>query len=129
MPTTKTSVKPLRVLNSTDANFEELWLDLSRRASPRDPVTQTKPVLRKIESVRKNGDEALYGCLRNLCERVPDKLELSPQEWDSGCEAVDPSDRAALGKAAMRIREFHRKRIPEPEPPWVLPERRCLHLL
>ena len=112
MPTTKTSTKSLRVLNTTDANFEELWLDLSRRAAPCDPVTQTKPVLRKIESVRKNGDETLYGSLRNLCEHVPDKLELSPQEWDSGCEAVDSSDRAALGKAAMRIREFHRKRIP-----------------
>ena len=76
MPTTKTSTKSLRVVNSTDANFEELWLDLSRRASPRDPVTQTKPVLRKIESVRKNGDETLYGSLRNLCEHVPEQLRI-----------------------------------------------------
>src|SRR5206468_4242901 len=27
-------------------------------------------------------------------------------------EKIDPADRAALGKAAMRVREFHRKRIP-----------------
>ena len=37
---------------------------------------------------------------------------MSPEEWEAGCERVDPADRAALGKAAMRVREFHRKRIP-----------------
>jgi histidinol dehydrogenase len=39
-------------------------------------------------------------------------LEVTPEEWDEACDAIDPADRAALGKAAMRIREFHRKRIP-----------------
>ena len=31
---------------------------------------------------------------------------------EAAAEAIDPADRTALGKAAMRIREFHRKRIP-----------------
>ena len=31
---------------------------------------------------------------------------------NAACEAVEAPDRAALGKAAMRIRDFHRKRIP-----------------
>jgi histidinol dehydrogenase len=37
---------------------------------------------------------------------------VTPAEWDLGCEAVPSADRAAIGKAAMRIRDFHRKRIP-----------------
>ena len=39
-------------------------------------------------------------------------LEVTRDEWDAACEAVEPADRAALGKAAMRVRDFHRKRIP-----------------
>ncbi|MCB1299654.1 MAG: histidinol dehydrogenase, partial [Microthrixaceae bacterium] len=39
-------------------------------------------------------------------------LEVTDREWDDACDKVDSADRAAIGKAAMRVREFHRKRIP-----------------
>jgi histidinol dehydrogenase len=37
---------------------------------------------------------------------------VQPKEFEEAAERIDPADRAALGKAAMRVREFHRKRIP-----------------
>ena len=41
-----------------------------------------------------------------------DELEVGRAEFEEAGETIDPADRAALGKAAMRVREFHRKRIP-----------------
>jgi histidinol dehydrogenase len=37
---------------------------------------------------------------------------VTRDEWDEGMEKIDPADRAALGKAAMRVRDFHKRRIP-----------------
>ena len=44
--------------------------------------------------------------------RELETLEVTQAGVGRGLRAGDRADRAALGKAAMRVREFHRKRIP-----------------
>ena len=76
-------------------------------------ATSAEKVARKIvEKVREDGDEAVFAFTRKFDKADLDSFEVKRDEWDEGCEAMDPADRAALGKAAMRVREFHRKRIP-----------------
>ncbi|MCH8136821.1 MAG: histidinol dehydrogenase, partial [Proteobacteria bacterium] len=65
-----------------------------------------------VSRVREEGDAGLFALIKQATGAQLSALEVKRDEWDEACESVDPSDRAAIGKAAMRIREFHRKRIP-----------------
>ncbi|MCG8588111.1 MAG: histidinol dehydrogenase [Proteobacteria bacterium] len=101
----------LRVLRTDDSSFQTAWNKLCDRRS--DSVENVERDVRKIvDRVRDGGDAELLACVKKFDGARLKKLELSREEWDAGCEAIDPADRAALGKAAMRVREFHRKRIP-----------------
>ena len=112
MPRTKTTNASWPIFTSTDEDFEKRWADASTRAPRSLPPSASKKARGKIQKVRRSGDKALLALLSLNCEQVPKTLEVSSEEWDRGCEAVAGSDRAALGKAAMRVRDFHRKRIP-----------------
>ena len=108
----RASAKPIvPVLRTEEAGFERAFDRLARRRDLRRGELESE-VRALLDRVREGGDEAL----RDLTERFegvrPEPLEVSAAEWDEGVDAVDPADRAALGKAAMRVREFHRKRIP-----------------
>jgi histidinol dehydrogenase len=101
----------LQVLQQGESGFEEAFERLCARPSEgREGVEQT--VRRIVERVRERGDPEVLALTRKLDGARIGALEVKREEWDAGCEQVDPADRAALGKAAMRIREFHRKRIP-----------------
>ena len=107
----KTTNKLMRVFKSDDAKFAEDWYGVCNRRV--DSVLDVEEDVAKIiASVRKNGDEAVLGFVKKFDGATLSKLEITPEEWDEGCEQVDSADRAAIGKAAMRVREFHRKRIP-----------------
>ena len=107
----KTTNKLMRVFNSDDAKFAEDWYGVCNRRV--DSVLDVEEDVAKIiASVRKNGDEAVLGFVKKFDGATLSKLEITSEEWDEGCEQVDSADRAAIGKAAMRVREFHRKRIP-----------------
>lgn len=107
----KTTNKLMRVLKSDDAKFAEAWHGVCNRRV--DSVLDVEEEVAKIiASVRKNGDEAVLGFVKKFDGATLSKLEITSEEWDEGCEQVDSADRAAIGKAAMRVREFHRKRIP-----------------
>ena len=82
----------------------------SERSEFADEVDRT--VRKIVARVRDGGDAELLACIRKFDGAKLEEIEVQPNEWDEACEAVDPADRAALGKAAMRVREFHRKRIP-----------------
>jgi len=102
----------LPVLQTTDSAFQadfERFID--RRGNEGDDVSRA--VRKIIQQVREGGDEALRACVRKYdgAKKI-DALEVEPREIEAAADAIDPADRAALGKAAMRIREFHRKRIP-----------------
>jgi histidinol dehydrogenase len=107
----KTTNKLMRVFKSDDAKFAEAWYGVCNRRV--DSVLDVEEDVAKIiASVRKNGDEAVLGFVKKFDGATLSKLEITSEEWDEGCEQVDSADRAAIGKAAMRVREFHRKRIP-----------------
>jgi len=107
----KTTNKLMRVFKSDDAKFSEDWYGVCNRRV--DSVLDVEEDVAKIiAAVRKNGDEAVLGFVKKFDGARISKLEVTPEEWDEGCEQVDSADRAAIGKAAMRVREFHRKRIP-----------------
>jgi histidinol dehydrogenase len=107
----KASERLLRVLKADDSDFTAAWSEVCARASERDESLQDE-VRKTAERVRSGGDRALRKCIEELEGHKLSRLEVTNDEWDAACEAVDPADRAAIGKAAMRIRDFHRKRVP-----------------
>lgn len=107
----KATAKLMRVLKSDSAKFEEEWHSVCDRRV--DTVLDVeKDVAKIIAEVRAGGDEALLAFVKKFDGPKLEALEVTPEEWDEACDAVDSADRAAIGKAAMRVREFHRKRIP-----------------
>ncbi len=101
----------LPVLRSDAAGFDAAFAKLANRR--RVQAEDYDKVVRKIvERVRDEGDAGLLASVRKFDGVRLRHLEVGRDEWDDACECVDAADRAALGKAAMRVREFHRKRIP-----------------
>lgn len=101
----------LRTLASGDAGFGRAFDELvRRREAGREDVE--KAARRILERVREGGDDELVACVRKFDGAKLDAVEVTKAEWDEAVGRVDPADRAALGKAAMRVREFHRKRVP-----------------
>src|SRR5690606_20477667 len=114
----------LRVIASDEPGFARAFESLvQRRDDDREDVE--KAVRKIVERVREGGDEELIACVRRYDGAKLDALEVSPAEWDEAIARVDPADRAALGKAAMRVRDFHRKRIPSS---WELREEGGAHM-
>jgi histidinol dehydrogenase len=109
----RTSAKSvLRVLESSKPGFDAAFEKLCRRRDAQDGDEVEKTVRKILERVRELGDEEVLALTRKYDGARVRNLEVTREEWDAACEAVDPGDRAALGKAAMRVRDFHRKRIP-----------------
>jgi histidinol dehydrogenase len=108
----RTASKGIPALLQADApDFEKKYAKLVCRREPAEGDIE-KAVRKIIERVRDGGDKELVACIRKFDGNKAESLEVTREEWNEGCEAIDPADRAALGKAAMRVRDFHRKRIP-----------------
>jgi histidinol dehydrogenase len=101
----------LPILKTDDPGFERAFAKLSRRRDIEAEDVE-RSVRKIIDRVREGGDAELLACVRKYDGARIDALEVTREEWDEVAEAFDPADRAALGKAAMRVRDFHRKRIP-----------------
>jgi histidinol dehydrogenase len=102
---------PLRVLHSDEPGFPKAFEQLVRRRALVEESIE-KNARRIVERVRSAGDSEVLALTRKLDGAKLTKLEVTREEWDEAADRVDPADRAALGKSAMRVREFHRKRIP-----------------
>ncbi len=100
----------LPVLRADAPDFEASFEKLVRRRQRANDVE--KAVRKIVDRVREGGDKELVACIRKFDGNKAETLEVTKGEWDEGCDTIDAADRAALGKAAMRVREFHRKRIP-----------------
>ena len=98
------------VLESSRAGFEAAFERVCRRRDASSEDVE-KTVRKIIERVREVGDEEVLALTKKLDGARVRALEVTRDEWDAACESVEPADRAALGKAAMRVRDFHRKRI------------------
>jgi histidinol dehydrogenase len=101
----------MAVLRTDEPGFAGAWKKLCHRRQVAAQDVE-KVVRRIVERVRDGGDPELLACVRKLDGAKVRALEVTREEWDRAVDSVDPADRAALGKAAMRVREFHRKRIP-----------------
>ena len=99
------------LLEQSDAGFERVFEKLCRRQQARDESVD-KVVRKILEGVREKGDAEVLALTRKLDGAALDELEVEREEWEAGVAKVPAADRAALGKAAMRVREFHKKRIP-----------------
>jgi histidinol dehydrogenase len=106
-----TAAKALKTINHNDADFESSWREICDR-QPDANTALFDEVAERIARIRSGGDRALIDAIEAHDGVELDRVEVTAAEWDLGCESVESSDRAAIGKAAMRIREFHRKRIP-----------------
>jgi len=101
----------LPVLIADAPGFEAAFGRLVQRRQDRAEDVE-KTVRKIVERVRDGGDRELIACVRKYDGARIDKLEVTRAEYEMAAETIDPADRAALGKAAMRVRDFHRKRIP-----------------
>jgi histidinol dehydrogenase len=99
------------VLQADSAGFETAFEKLVRRRED-GAEDVSRSVRRIIDRVRDGGEEELLACVKKYDGATLDQLEVQPAEMEQAGELIDPADRAALGKAAMRVRDFHRKRIP-----------------
>ncbi|MEN8182183.1 MAG: histidinol dehydrogenase [Myxococcota bacterium] len=101
----------LKVLRTDDSGFEGAFGGLVRRRDASDAGVE-RSVRRILERVRRGGDAEVHALTRKYDGAKLEVLEVTREEWDEAAERVDPADRAALGKASMRVRDFHRRRIP-----------------
>jgi histidinol dehydrogenase len=111
MAARESSKAVLPLLKTTDSGFRRSFEKLVRRREDGQEGVE-KTVRRIVDRVRKGGDAELRALTRKFDGASLDDLEVGRAEFEEAGEAIDPADRAALGKAAMRVREFHRKRIP-----------------
>jgi len=101
----------IRTLATNESGFARAFDALVARSSTsRDDVTAAAEKI--VARVREGGDAELLACIRKYDGAKQDAIEVTAEEWERGVAKVDPADRAALGKAAMRVRDFHKKRIP-----------------
>jgi len=101
----------LPVYETRSSGFETAFRRLERRRQEEDEAVE-RTVRKIVERVRDGGDGELLALVKKHDGAKVETLEVGRDEWDAAVERVDGDVRAALGKAAMRVREFHRKRIP-----------------
>jgi len=101
-------------LDTTDPDFEIAFsrlLTAKREDSP--DVDDTVAAI--IADVRARGDAALvdYTAKFDRLELTPERLAFTPEEIEAECARVPDDERAALEKAAERIRAYHVRQMPE----------------
>jgi histidinol dehydrogenase len=96
-------------MKSDESSFETRFAEICDREA--GAAAAAKDLRKTLESIRAGGDAELVARVQKADRSKLKVLEVDREEWDEACETVDAGDRAALGKAAMRVREFHRKRI------------------
>jgi histidinol dehydrogenase len=101
----------LRVLSTEDPGFAQAFAGLCRRREEQAEAVE-RTVRKILERVRESGDTEVLALTRRFDGARLTRLEVTREEWDAGVAKVDPADRAAIGKACMRVRDFHKKRIP-----------------
>ncbi len=101
----------LRILSSTDADFDARIGALARRTAAASPqiIAAVKTI---VADVRTRGDAAVRELSLRFEQRTITAMELSRTEWDAGAAQVQKPVRDALDRAAARIRIFHERQIP-----------------
>ena len=77
-----------------------------------NPQVDVSAVVREIlETVRAQGDKALYDYCEKFDHVTLPSLEVSQAEKDEAMQAVDPAFLEILRMAAENIRAFHRQQV------------------
>jgi histidinol dehydrogenase len=79
-------------------------------------------VVRILEDVRKNGDQALVDYTRRFDapDMTAERLQVSEEEIRSASKTVDRAFVRALNRAAIQIEAFHRRQLPKS---WITTDR------
>jgi histidinol dehydrogenase len=96
----------LRICSTGDPDFAQRVSALTRRtAALPDAVEASARSI--VAEVRARGDEAVRDFTERFEGRRLATLEIPRAEWHSAAAGIDPRVRAALERAAARIRAFH----------------------
>ncbi len=98
----------LRILVPSDPDYEQRLAALTRRTAEL-PEKVEAAARQVIAEVRAGGDGALRALTQKFENRTLTAVELPRAEWQAAAAKVDPRVRAALERAAARIRSFHER--------------------
>lgn len=101
-------------LSTSDVEFENRFAALLSQKREDSPDVDAA-VARIIDDVRARGDAALIDLTARFdrLDLTAETLTFSKKEIDAECEKVDQKEREALVLAAERIRNYHRRQMPE----------------
>ena len=85
----RSNQKLLQVLRSDDSGFDRIFAGI-RGLEGKPGGNVGKEVSKIIERVRSGGDRELLACVRKFDGAKLKALEVSREEWDAGCDEVDP---------------------------------------
>ena len=98
----------IRVFEKGNPDFQRKLDALCNRSS--ELTTDIEAAARKtIAKVRAGGDGALRALTAEFDKRQLDAIELPAAEWDELAARVTPEVRAAIERAAQRVRTFHER--------------------
>lgn len=100
----------MNILTYKDPDFSQMVTKVCHR-NVRQNNTIEKAVQKILETVRKDGDQALQQLTwRFDCVRIPsDRLRVTSKDIENAYTELPSPDRKALNYAARRIRAFHRR--------------------
>jgi histidinol dehydrogenase len=98
----------IRVFDKGSPDFQRRLDALCNRSSELSPDIEAA-ARKTIAKVRAGGDAAVRALTVEFESRKLDALELPAAEWDQLAARVTPEVRAALERAAQRVRTFHER--------------------
>ncbi len=101
-------------LNTSDPGFEAAFARFleAKRESQADVGADVAAILARV---RDEGDAAVIALTEKFdgLRLTAETLRFGPEKIEAAAAACDPADLEALGLAAERIRDFHRRQLPE----------------
>jgi histidinol dehydrogenase len=98
----------IRIIEKTSPDFQRRLDALCNRSSELSSDVEAA-ARRTIEKVRAGGDAAVRALTAEFDKRQLDAIELPASEWDELAGRTAPEVRAAIERAAQRVRVFHER--------------------
>lgn len=95
----------IKIYDAGELTYEEIFPRTEDNTDVSAIVTEI------IDTVIRDGDDALKMYSEKFDKAKLDSLEVTEEEFDEACKAVDPALFAVMEEAADNIREFHRHQL------------------
>ena len=95
----------IKILRTSETSAEELFERTTQTADVSEVVRDI------IETVRRDGDKALYAYTEKFDRAKLTSLEVSEEELEEAFNAVDPKFLEIMNEAAENIRNFHKNQV------------------